>query len=215
MLRVVMNDETRHIFRGVCHSRFEQMQRLGSECIRFTVKFDEANVIANVEITGSCVFYHGRQSSAHFRKTGNALGPCQISITAVGLQVLQVTITDTIKRFARGRPYKRWHVAAVLLESLDKTINTNCIDHLVRTLDPVVTQFHRIVDGDQGFVDVGHKFGRVAQSACKYFPGVFAEFVVCFEAENLEAAVTLSRKMQFIQRIQQQLSELQFELEER
>ena len=41
------------------------------------------------------------------------------------------------------------------------------------------------------------------------------EFVVCFETEDLEDAVTLSRKMQFIQRIQQQLSELQFELEDR
>lgn len=41
-----------------------------------------------------------------------------------------------------------------------------------------------------------------------------AEFVECFEAGNLDAAGHSSRKMQFIQRIQQQLSDLQFELEE-
>jgi len=40
------------------------------------------------------------------------------------------------------------------------------------------------------------------------------QFVACFEADDLCGAVTLSRKMQFIQRIQQQLGELQFELEE-
>ena len=39
------------------------------------------------------------------------------------------------------------------------------------------------------------------------------EFVACFEADDLDSAVELSRKMQFIQRIQQQLDELQFELE--
>ncbi len=40
-----------------------------------------------------------------------------------------------------------------------------------------------------------------------------AEFVVRFDSEDLVEAVTISRKMQFIQRIQQQLDELQFELE--
>lgn len=40
-----------------------------------------------------------------------------------------------------------------------------------------------------------------------------AEFVALFDSEELIEAVTISRKMQFIQRIQQQLDELQFELE--
>ena len=40
-----------------------------------------------------------------------------------------------------------------------------------------------------------------------------AEFVACFDRKDLVGAVTISRKMQFIQRIQQQLDELQFELE--
>ena len=40
-----------------------------------------------------------------------------------------------------------------------------------------------------------------------------AEFVSRFDSEDLMEAVTISRKMQFIQRIQQQLDELQFELE--
>jgi len=41
-----------------------------------------------------------------------------------------------------------------------------------------------------------------------------AEFVVHFGAGDLDSAISSSRKMQFIQRIQQQLSELQFELED-
>ncbi|MCP4875729.1 MAG: Fe-S protein assembly co-chaperone HscB [Gammaproteobacteria bacterium] len=41
-----------------------------------------------------------------------------------------------------------------------------------------------------------------------------AEFVSRFDARELETALQTSRKMQFIQRIQQQLSELQYELEE-
>ncbi|MDH3631027.1 MAG: Fe-S protein assembly co-chaperone HscB [Gammaproteobacteria bacterium] len=41
-----------------------------------------------------------------------------------------------------------------------------------------------------------------------------AEFVSYFEAGELDTAMSSSRKMQFIQRIQQQLSELQFELED-
>ena len=40
------------------------------------------------------------------------------------------------------------------------------------------------------------------------------EFVLHFEAQDLDNAMLISRKMQFIQRIQQQLSELQFELED-
>ena len=39
------------------------------------------------------------------------------------------------------------------------------------------------------------------------------DFVEHFDAGNIDAAIDSSRKMQFIQRIQQQLSELQFELE--
>lgn len=41
-----------------------------------------------------------------------------------------------------------------------------------------------------------------------------AEFVSQFESNNLDGAMESSRKMQFIQRIQQQLSELQYELED-
>ena len=40
------------------------------------------------------------------------------------------------------------------------------------------------------------------------------EFVSHFEARDLDTAMLSSRKMQFIQRIQHQLSELQFELED-
>lgn len=40
------------------------------------------------------------------------------------------------------------------------------------------------------------------------------DFVDCFSRADFDAAAVASRKMQFIQRIQQQLSELQFELEE-
>ena len=41
-----------------------------------------------------------------------------------------------------------------------------------------------------------------------------SEFVASFEASDLEAAIGASRKMQFIQRIQHQLAEVQFELED-
>jgi len=41
------------------------------------------------------------------------------------------------------------------------------------------------------------------------------EFVSCFAAANLAEAMQISQKMQFIQRIQQQLDELQFDLEGR
>ena len=41
------------------------------------------------------------------------------------------------------------------------------------------------------------------------------EFVSCFTAGNLVEAMQISHKMQFIQRIQQQLDELQFDLEGR
>ena len=40
------------------------------------------------------------------------------------------------------------------------------------------------------------------------------EFVDHFSVSNLESALDASRKMQFIQRIQQQLAEIQFELED-
>ncbi len=44
--------------------------------------------------------------------------------------------------------------------------------------------------------------------------GLAREFVTQFEAGNFDSAMEYSRKMQFIQRIQHQLAELQFELED-
>ncbi len=41
-----------------------------------------------------------------------------------------------------------------------------------------------------------------------------SDFVARFEASDLDAAIGASRKMQFIQRIQHQLAEIQFELED-
>lgn len=51
---------------------------------------------------------------------------------------------------------------------------------------------------------------RLAQRAGE----LATEFVSHFEACEFDEAITSSRKMQFVQRIQQQLSELQFELED-
>ncbi len=51
---------------------------------------------------------------------------------------------------------------------------------------------------------------RLAQRADQ----LAAEFVTRFEARDLDEALLSSQKMQFIQRIQHQLSELQFELED-
>ena len=64
---------------------------------------------------------------------------------------------------------------------------------------------------DDGLEQSQHIEDRLTQRATE----LADEFVACFEADDLDGAVTLSRKMQFIQRIQQQLGELQFELEER
>ena len=64
---------------------------------------------------------------------------------------------------------------------------------------------------DDGLEQSQHIEDRLTQRATE----LADEFVACFEADDLSSAVTLSRKMQFIQRIQQQLDELQFELEER
>ena len=52
--------------------------------------------------------------------------------------------------------------------------------------------------------------GRLQQRA----DDLAREFVDSFEAGELQSALISSRKMQFIQRIQQQLRELQFELED-
>lgn len=56
---------------------------------------------------------------------------------------------------------------------------------------------------------------ELIESRLKLRAGQLAtEFVSQFESGNLDAAMHSSRKMQFIQRIQQQLSELQYELED-
>jgi len=60
-----------------------------------------------------------------------------------------------------------------------------------------------------GLEQCQHIENRLTQRASE----LAGEFVGCFEADDLAGAVALSRKMQFIQRIQQQLGELQFELE--
>jgi molecular chaperone HscB len=62
---------------------------------------------------------------------------------------------------------------------------------------------------EDGLEQCRHIENRLTQRATE----LADEFVACFEADDLGGAVTLSRKMQFIQRIQQQLGELQFELE--
>ena len=55
---------------------------------------------------------------------------------------------------------------------------------------------------------------RIGSKLAKRAGELEAEFVAHFESSDLDAALLSSRKMQFIQRIQHQLSELQFELED-
>ena len=58
------------------------------------------------------------------------------------------------------------------------------------------------------------KCGQIETRLAQRADQLAAEFVTRFEARDLDAALLSSRKMQFIKRIQQQLSELQFELED-
>jgi molecular chaperone HscB len=55
---------------------------------------------------------------------------------------------------------------------------------------------------------------RVATKLTQRATDLSQEFISCFNAGDLESARLSSRKMQFIQRIQHQLSDLQFELED-
>ncbi len=64
-------------------------------------------------------------------------------------------------------------------------------------------------EADNGLEQCQQIEDQLAQRASE----LAAEFVARFDSEDLMEAVTISRKMQFIQRIQQQLDELQFELE--
>ena len=64
--------------------------------------------------------------------------------------------------------------------------------------------------GEDGLQRSDEISARLAQRADE----LATEFDSHFEASEFDEAVTSSRKMQFVQRIQQQLSELQFELEE-
>ncbi len=62
--------------------------------------------------------------------------------------------------------------------------------------------------------DALHRCEQIASRLAERTEAVAREFVMHLEAKNLDAALLSSRKMQFIQRIQQQLAELQFDLEE-
>jgi len=65
-------------------------------------------------------------------------------------------------------------------------------------------------DAEDGLQRSDEIEARLAQRANE----LAAEFVSHFEISEFDKAMTSSRKMQFVQRIQQQLSELQFELED-
>jgi molecular chaperone HscB len=66
-------------------------------------------------------------------------------------------------------------------------------------------------EGEDGLQRSDEVEARLAQRAKE----LAAEYVSHFETAEFDEAVTSSRKMQFVQRIQQHLSDLQFELEER
>ncbi len=58
------------------------------------------------------------------------------------------------------------------------------------------------------------KCDQIEASLKSRLQNLSCEFVQSFESDDLNAARITSRKMQFIQRIQEQVAELQFELEE-
>jgi len=70
------------------------------------------------------------------------------------------------------------------------------------------------IDACRDCEDALDRCERIAVKLKQRLDELAQDFVAEFDARNFAAALENSRKMQFIQRIQQQLSELQFELED-
>lgn len=113
------------------------------------------------------------------------------------------TLRDPVKR-------SRYLLEISGAEIPDDSTTTADVEFLMEQIElrEAVDACRKAADG----LDQCHQIeSRLAQRACE----LENEFVDCFSAGDLPGSVTMSRKMQFIQRIQQQLDELQFELEGR
>ena len=75
-------------------------------------------------------------------------------------------------------------------------------------------ELREAVDSCRGSEDALERSEAIAARLQQRADELARQFVEQFGAGQVEAAIETSRKMQFIQRIQQQLAELQFELED-
>ena len=112
------------------------------------------------------------------------------------------TLQDPVKR-------SRYLLEINGIEFPDDSTTTSDTGFLMEQIE-LREQVDSCRDGEDGLQRSEQVESRLTQRAQE----LAGEFVTHFETAEFDEAITSSRKMQFIQRIQQQLSELQFELEE-
>ncbi len=162
----------------------DQLHRVAVQGVRLAVELDEAKLVWQYIVGSNGIAEYGRQGPAFLGEPGDAGRASQGRIGPVGEQVLQFAVGDSIKRLSGGRFQEGRHSAALALQALDETIRADGVDHLERTLDPVIAQLHRVIDGDQRFVDVRHEFRRVAKRIREDLPGVLSVLIVGIEQQG-------------------------------
>ena len=114
-----------------------------------------------------------------------------------------VTLQDPVKR-------AKYLLEISGAEIPDDSTTTSDVDFLMEQIE-----LREAVEACRDAPDGLEQCHRIEDKLTRRAAELANEFVACFAEGDLPGSVTISRKMQFIQRIQQQLDELQFELEGR
>ena len=107
-----------------------------------------------------------------FGESNDALGAFYGVPAAAKVARLKLAIANPVETGTGGLGEEPGYRHVVRFEPPDKVIDADFVDHFERTLDPVVTKLHCIVDTDRVFPDLGDQRGRVAQAARQDAPGI-------------------------------------------
>ena len=165
MLCVVMHDQAAHparldLVQRVC----EYLHRIGIECVCLAVELDQRDAVEIIPTR------HGTtvtrlQGLAFFTEADNTLRTFNRPPGPTAVPCLQVAVAHPVKAGARGFGQELRYGHGVGLETSDKVVHTDFIDQLEGALDPVVTEFHRVVDPNRVVADFRYQRGRVTQRA--------------------------------------------------
>ena len=150
----------------------DELHHLLVERVHLRGEFQAGDTVAHVPQRGGAVGNERLGTDLDVFQQQHAVGARDVGIVAGRREILPPSCLDAIEGKLARRLQQRRHRPAFGPEPLGQRPRPEAVDHLERTIFPIVAELHRIIDGDNGIRRLADQRCRVGKDQPQHRPRI-------------------------------------------